>query len=1581
MTNSISVQHVSPAGQISFIEEMPQSGLIYIGSAATDAIKIQANGYSSSVAVLDLIQDPPLLTCLVDHLEVSINGVGQALDAPIFVTGGDELSIEGHTLLVLGSSSAAFPVRSEVKPPSAAAAAAVSSPDIESATAATPTNSTALSGTLLPVGYDDSSLGTDETSKIIVTRMPERMYATEVENEVEIEFTITNGGMLVGTFETEVVGLNPDWVSIDKPSLNLFEGQKATIRVTVRPNRSYESTAGEDYFSIWVTSSDYPEERAAMYATLDIAPFREFTIGDMSPRDQTIRYRKNAGRVKFDVMNRGNVATDFLVKGSDSSQAIRFMFHMDDGMSYGGQAELRLAPGQKQQLDLELLPKERKFFAARRQRHNFNVGVSILNGLEPPAERMGQANQSPLVGLPLMMLILFCCFALLAYSFRPRIRDFGAVAADFPAEQVSAGSFGSPQFVNIGGFVMNVPSARNVGAVVEQTIAAGESVDLAWDAPIFTQILIEPGLGKMDERSGSISVSPLDTTVYTITASNIISDLLPNLFGQSSEIRVVVEPIFPVVRMSVDQEDILVGEEVEVEWSVSNADEAFIVIDGAAETIPSEQHRSKRKITLQEDSTIAIKAINRYTDANGVSKSTQIVVAVPTPTPLPPVVLNSFNVEPSVVTKGESVQLTWNVEGADSVVIEPLGEYPAQGSVEDVPQESIAYVLKATNGQEALDPTLREVTVNLPPTPTPAPGAPSIELFTISPDTVEKGSDAAKNVQLAWSVLPNKVDDDVTVEISGGNLGQRTGLPLQGNLVFEGDADSEYTLTAANEGLKSSQSVNLSITVPAPVITLLTPGISDAVGETSLSVKISGNNFVDGAKAQVAGQDRPTTFISSTELVVTMLASDLEKAAGLDIGVVNPVSAGGAVSNTSKFDLQHPVPTLSSITPPSMVLAPGNVVDYVISLTGSGYIASSVVTVNGTPVETIVGSSGQLSATIPANNLGTATELSVAVLNEAPGGGASSSATFTVNNPVPEMFSFTPAVVDVGDGPLTVQILGENFVPESVVRFDGQESIANYISSGVMELQLLPEQVYYAPNDHSILITNPPPGGGNALTTTLSPSLFTVNRQNTTTTITQLPSLYNGTTPVVGEPVSIQIDVIGANGNLAPEGEVKLGLAGINGLGTPEVTLANGTYTYTFENGLIPNASNNYLDVTAQYLPNLDPENFFASVSTTERIELDPAFSGNTDYVVYNGSRTDIPVSNVTQGKNVTNSGSANSATYTLDGSSSILTFGATAEGYVDSNRTVTLSSLGSNAKIDTGQIRWERTNFASPSSYGVIYTGSSQPYIGQVTVDANGVAELNMPTVYMRLGESAINSQYIGASGSSYASGLEHEYKITLRDKPVVNITQIGERFGQDSFDDTDDPCAHYHYSVFGSFTTNVEMWTLAVEFDTHTYTRVDSDASYWYECAYGLGSNRGNGSGTFFGEAPAFEHGDIQIRIDHDGDGTWEHDYGAVDFDSLFDHRLDTFDRCFVQYTATAISNSKSQIKLFCSLRWQRDYNYPSNDPLFGKKVTYTQDNGYQPNLLREGAKIQLKFVPDAGSSFGPYFEESESNIVTLP
>lgn len=120
----------------------------------------------------------------------------------------------------------------------------------------------------------------------------------------------------------------------------------------------------------------------------------------------------------------------------------------------------------------------------------------------------------------------------------------------------------------------------------------------------------------------------------------------------------------------------------------------------------------------------------------------------------------------------------------------------------------------------------------------------------------------------------------------------------------------------------------------------------------------------------------------------------------------------------------NPTPTLTSISPTS-VNAGGAA--FALTVNGTGFLSSSVVEWNGTPLSTAYVSAQQLTASVPASDLASAGSAQVDVFNAAPGGGRSASAAFIINASAAPSFalSASPASLSVaqnGSGTSTITV-------------------------------------------------------------------------------------------------------------------------------------------------------------------------------------------------------------------------------------------------------------------------------------------------------------------------------------------------------------------------------------------------------------------------------------------------------------------------------------------------------------------------------------------------------------------------------
>jgi len=327
---------------------------------------------------------------------------------------------------------------------------------------------------------------------------------------------------------------------------------------------------------------------------------------------------------------------------------------------------------------------------------------------------------------------------------------------------------------------------------------------------------------------------------------------------------------------------------------------------------------------------------------------------------------------------------------------------------------------------------------------------------------------------------------------------------------------ASITVVTPPPGGGTSNAISFTINNPTPSLTNFSPNFA-ALNGPGFTLVVMGNNFVPGAIVRWGGQDRATSFVSSTQLTAVIPPSDLTVAGGVAITVINPAPGGGS-SNSLNFDVRtpNPIPRLAMVSPDSNNAgSPG----FTITVSGSGFTTSSVVRWNGQDRATTYFSGTQLTAAIPATDVGSPGTAAVTVFNPPPTGGTSNPITFTINpiaNPVPVVASLDPAAVNAAGPSFTITVNGSNFVGSSVVRANGQDRATTYVSPNQLQAEIQAADIA-AVGTVAVSVFNPAPAGGTSNAATL-----TVN--NPTPQVTSLnPS---GVTP--GSP-AFTLTVNGAN--------------------------------------------------------------------------------------------------------------------------------------------------------------------------------------------------------------------------------------------------------------------------------------------------------------------------------------------------------------------------------------------------------------------------------------------------------------------
>jgi hypothetical protein len=248
----------------------------------------------------------------------------------------------------------------------------------------------------------------------------------------------------------------------------------------------------------------------------------------------------------------------------------------------------------------------------------------------------------------------------------------------------------------------------------------------------------------------------------------------------------------------------------------------------------------------------------------------------------------------------------------------------------------------------------------------------------------------------------------------------------------------QFAVVVANpDGSLSNQ---LMLTVAnAPTVNSIAP-TSVTAGSAAFTLRVQGSGFANNAAVQSQGVPRGTAFINSTQLTAQVSAAQVALPGQINVTVANP-GPPPQTSNAIALSVVS-VPVISTIQP-QVVLAGS--ADFTLVVTGTGYVAGSIVKLNGAALPTTYGGATELTATVTAAEVAAAGNLNITVSNP---NGASSAAKVLQVVAGPSIASIDPTSVTAGSTAFTLVVTGTGFVSGSQVELSGTPLATSYISSG-----------------------------------------------------------------------------------------------------------------------------------------------------------------------------------------------------------------------------------------------------------------------------------------------------------------------------------------------------------------------------------------------------------------------------------------------------------------------------------------------------------------------------------------------------
>ncbi len=223
--------------------------------------------------------------------------------------------------------------------------------------------------------------------------------------------------------------------------------------------------------------------------------------------------------------------------------------------------------------------------------------------------------------------------------------------------------------------IVDQPAARVVSfRAAPSTIKVGDSANLVWETENAQKVAIS-GIGQVNP-SGTASVSPRETTTYTITVTNQFGEV-------NSTVTVTVTPAGSAPRIGTftsSPVEVGEGEAATLTWQVEGAESVEITDLGKVAASGSAVVRPT------ETRTYTMTATNQYgTETAGVTIKVQATARV-----------LSFTASPSQSQKpGDPIRLAWSTSGATEVSISGIGAVTPTGQLDVTPQSETTYTLTA----------------------------------------------------------------------------------------------------------------------------------------------------------------------------------------------------------------------------------------------------------------------------------------------------------------------------------------------------------------------------------------------------------------------------------------------------------------------------------------------------------------------------------------------------------------------------------------------------------------------------------------------------------------------------------------------------------------------------------------------------------------------------------------------------------------------------------------------------------------------------------------------------------------------
>lgn len=785
VSNAERIEIIKPGGLIEFYELDPARGIANIGQDPSNDIIITGPGISPFLGMLDYRKKPCRFLVLGTAETVRLNGETLQVNESREIRLLDRLELDGHVLIMMEGKAVTPPQPQAVPtPPKEEKTEEVVPPAVESE----------MFKVLPPTEIDD----------IIMVEVDGREWTIDTEQVVTIPVHIANGGPIVAQFSVEVLGLNSEWVAVSPVSINLNEGERATINLAVTPPRLPSSRAGIHYFAIQVSSRNHPDRLSRVGCSLIIHPYFDFSVSELDPRQVKTTWSHRTALTALTIQNNGNSSPIFHLEGNDDERncAVEFSIPREKARLVS-KADFKLGRGQSVAIPIRITPNQRDAISVSPRHHSVTITTSIPESTLTPRAVLGQVQNRPLFGPWIIFLGIALAVLLIIFLFTPRITLF-----------------------------TSTPST-------EKAVRAGSEVILRWEA--FPPFLVDFTLnGEAADKNSRIAVRhPISSTIFELRANTWLSNLVPPL-SQPAKIEMRVSPVKPEILLFEATPNRITpqGGTIIISWLVVDANRLVLLNQTDGVETALETTAGSLEMKLEKPTTFILKAYNDSIPETAIEQPVDIKASLAASNRP---VIERFSAEPATVIAGQPVEVRWRVSGVDVVSIKPIGDsLPPSGTISLSPTEAVVLMLTAANASASIN-DFRQIKVLPAPTPTPAPlplvaptptlaptppPPPVIDIYAVAPEKIKLAYGQQVRATLNWAISGAVTAIVIEIKSAPNSPQVLTGLPAVGQQIFSLTETTMFTITAYNGSSKVTKTVVMQVErdpLPAPTVFIYLP--------------------------------------------------------------------------------------------------------------------------------------------------------------------------------------------------------------------------------------------------------------------------------------------------------------------------------------------------------------------------------------------------------------------------------------------------------------------------------------------------------------------------------------------------------------------------------------------------------------------------------------------------------------------------------------------------------------------------------------------------------------------------------------